>query len=404
MAEPGLTITTTDGGLGQTGPNNDNLACFVYYAPEGSSWSPSGLFRSLKEVQDAADDDSYTIPGDLGYWLSEMFRIVNKNSGDARCYVRVITTVIKGNEGNILAPIQAEFDGEIRLFFLGGGDYDSASTETLADWITVLSAELETMWTTDHTPAFCLVAPSYADDATTIVPSASSVSGPTLADTARTLSLVVADTSSGEYDGNNIATYELGEFAGTLKSNPVQANIGRAIPRNRVDLSDGTNQLPLIDGTDYADFTKAQRGSVFDAHLLYLNKRPNLDGVYPAGDPTLATATSDYNRINRVRVAQKLTRLLSATYAPFVNAGVNVDTGTGYLTDPARESLADVGQEIIDSTARQPDAAIAGGSVTIDEEQNILSTNKLNIKLRFVPLGMLEEIELDLGFDNPAIA
>jgi hypothetical protein len=39
----------------------------------------------------------------------------------------------------------------------------------------------------------------------------------------------------------------------------------------------------------------------------------------------------------------------------------------------------------------------------IDPEQNILSTNQLNVVIGIVPVGYATQIEISLGFNNPAI-
>jgi hypothetical protein len=38
----------------------------------------------------------------------------------------------------------------------------------------------------------------------------------------------------------------------------------------------------------------------------------------------------------------------------------------------------------------------------IDPAQNILSTNRLNVVLRIIPVGYATNIEISLGFANPA--
>ncbi len=39
----------------------------------------------------------------------------------------------------------------------------------------------------------------------------------------------------------------------------------------------------------------------------------------------------------------------------------------------------------------------------IDPKQNILSTGVLNVSCKIVPRGILKEINVTLGFDNPAL-
>jgi Protein of unknown function (DUF2586) len=49
------------------------------------------------------------------------------------------------------------------------------------------------------------------------------------------------------------------------------------------------------------------------------------------------------------------------------------------------------------------DKEISDVSCFIDPAQNILSTNELNVVLKVLPVGYATEIEISLGFENPAV-
>jgi hypothetical protein len=41
---------------------------------------------------------------------------------------------------------------------------------------------------------------------------------------------------------------------------------------------------------------------------------------------------------------------------------------------------------------------IASGTVTVPSDQDVVTTSKVNCKLRAVPIGIMRWIELDIGF------
>ena len=46
---------------------------------------------------------------------------------------------------------------------------------------------------------------------------------------------------------------------------------------------------------------------------------------------------------------------------------------------------------------------ISSFSAYVNPDQNILSTGKLEIDCKLVPMGVLREITVNLSFDNPAL-
>jgi hypothetical protein len=46
---------------------------------------------------------------------------------------------------------------------------------------------------------------------------------------------------------------------------------------------------------------------------------------------------------------------------------------------------------------------VSGVSCLVDPNQNVISTSKVNVVLKIRPVGYASDIEVSLGFDNPAL-
>jgi hypothetical protein len=397
--EPGLNVQLTNGNLGQTVPSNDGLTALVMGDPGGTAWSPSGRFTSLQAVIDKANTDGFSLSNETLYHVSEYFRI----HPNGELIVRVKTDTIS-TASEYLKPIQREYDNEIRIFLIGGLS-DTAESETLPDWLNALGPELEEMWTKLFAPAVALVKIDEANFSAPVDYNSGTwtINGPTLAENLRTIGLVEAANGNNiTVDGTDVGqnTRALGTFGGLLAQAPVQQNIGQVAPDRRIDGVGAFFQALKIGNGSYSDADQATRDSIFNAHLLYANKRPNYAGIYAAGDQTLAPTDSDYNRLNRVRVLQKITRQLTRQYQPVVNKGLAINAD-GNIADGPRNSLIEEGNLILEQAQQRGE--ISSGNIVIPSGQNLLSTKSITIKARVVPLGIAEEVVLEIGFSNPAI-
>ena len=110
--------------------------------------------------------------------------------------------------------------------------------------------------------------------------------------------------------------------------------------------------------------------------------------------------TDDYHFLSRGRVIDKAHVLAYTTFVQEVDDEVPVNAdGTldaGFCKWLERQITNQVNNTM---TANKE---ISSVSCYIDPTQNILSTNTLNVVLKITPVGYATDIEISLGFENPA--
>ncbi len=101
----------------------------------------------------------------------------------------------------------------------------------------------------------------------------------------------------------------------------------------------------------------------------------------------------------RGRVIDKVHILTYATFVQEVDDEVPVNTD-GTLDAGFCKWLS---QQIVNqiNNTMTANKEISAVNCFIDPEQNILSTNQLNVVLKVLPVGYATEIEINLGFQNP---
>lgn len=199
--------------------------------------------------------------------------------------------------------------------------------------------------------------------------------------------ILIGDTITG-------ASACLGLALGVVASVPVQRKI------SRVKTGALTNTAAYIGATTVeatgAGPIAVMAGKGYMTFITY----PNVSGYFFSGDPMLVATTDDYSMLSRGRVIDKAHALAYATFVQEVDdeALVNED-GTldaGFCKWLSQQIVNQVNNTM---TAQKE---ISGVSCYIDPSQNILSSNRLNVVLKIVPVGYATEIEINLGFDNPA--
>jgi hypothetical protein len=85
-----------------------------------------------------------------------------------------------------------------------------------------------------------------------------------------------------------------------------------------------------------------------------------------------------------------------------VNEEILVDSTTGYiLEEEALEIEAGANAALRGALLTKPKASAA--NLTVSRTDNLLSTKTMNCSCRVTPLAYPEFIEVEIGFENPAI-
>ena len=138
------------------------------------------------------------------------------------------------------------------------------------------------------------------------------------------------------------------------------------------------------------------------ARFMTLRYIPGIPGVFCTRGMMMDTPGGDYGRISRGRVMDVACSVTRAGLLPYLNGTVNVDTKTGFIAEPdARAIEATVTQKLKNSLVSNGNAS--GASVVLSRTANILSTLAEPVTVRVIPLAIIEEFDVDIGFSNPVL-
>ena len=192
---------------------------------------------------------------------------------------------------------------------------------------------------------------------------------------------------------------EVGLVIGKLASLPVQRNIGRvkdgALPISAAILDGAAN--PKKDVAQNMSVVETLHGKSYITIRTIVGK----SGYYFTDD-LLANTPGDFSNIANRRVIDKAMVICYNTYVEEINNEVQL-TANGKMNPGVIKALQG---SIENSINNQMTANNEISSVTafVDETQNVLSTQKIEVVVKIIPVGYSKEIVVKLGFSNPVTA
>ena len=183
----------------------------------------------------------------------------------------------------------------------------------------------------------------------------------------------------------------VGTVLGLVSKANVQESIGA---NNRFNFSDGVEfaAIKYVTGESYSDGSTTQ----YDLkRYLSPRKYANYAGVYLEKDPTATAATKDLSSVRNNRVIGKALRGIRAKLLVRLKSTIEVDSN-GMLEPDVIEYFKSLASQ--DLQQMQRDGEISQFGVYINPDQNVLSTDKLEIEIRVIPVGVANFINVRLGF------
>ncbi len=196
--------------------------------------------------------------------------------------------------------------------------------------------------------------------------------------------------SEGELSGQYPAA--IGMVLGRAAKAEPQQDLGRVKFGSLAAEGYFTDGSPFLSKQGLAD-------SLNDAGFIFFLNYPSRNGCYLNGCPMACAATDDYATLNNGRVIDKAVVICYDTYISEIMDNVAVDTD-GKLPSGVCTSFEAM---IENAVASLMDGQISSFSAYVDPDQNILSTSRLEVECDIVPLGVLKNIHVKLGFSNPAL-
>ncbi len=381
MALSNINILRQNGGLARPLASNDGISAFVFY-DENLTVTP-GNYKLTSDLDVASvlgiTGDTIAEGTVVKYHVEEYFR-----QSESSLYVSIVDA-----EASDFAEVKAIKDfanGEIRQL----GVYDTAELDYAA--ITTLQGVADEC--------------EEEKEPLQIVYSAPLVSGDTIEDltdlklneSPRVSYIIGEDTTEDSTAATlraegAVLVGSIGTVLGSVSKASVHENIGWV---SKFNLVESEFQDPgFIDGSKLSEKSKTLLQTLNGYHYLFLRKFVGSNGTFHSYSYTTVSETSDFSTIENNRTYDKAFRGIYASLLPQVNSPLYVDAQgkldsntVAYFTELTESSLKTM------QDARE----LSAFSVSIDPEQNVLSTSKIEVTARIVPVGVARTIEVKLGF------
>lgn len=168
-----------------------------------------------------------------------------------------------------------------------------------------------------------------------------------------------------------------------------KANIQQSIGETKTFSISGGKMLSLVPQgiEDYL-------GILDEAQYLTFRRYEGLSGYYVTNARMMAPEGSDYRYAEDVRVKNKIMRETRKEALKQLQSDIDMEDVQGSL-----EAIAKFIETPLDDMVRAKE--ISSARISVPEGQDILATETMNVIIRFVPVGHVREIEIDLGMENP---
>lgn len=202
------------------------------------------------------------------------------------------------------------------------------------------------------------------------------------------IQVVAARSLYTRMDGVTTEINNAGIVAGLYSKTKVQESIGKT-------RSYGISPLKMLElrPAGIEDYIE----TLDLAGYLTFRQYDGLDGFFVTNARMLCPDESDYRYAEDVRVKNKLIRVTRKAALLLLQEDVDMSDMQGDLEAKAKfiQSPAD---DMVDAKE------ISSVAITVPENQNILVDETMHVIIRYVPIGKIREIEIDLGMRNPMAA
>jgi hypothetical protein len=188
----------------------------------------------------------------------------------------------------------------------------------------------------------------------------------------------VADSLTGLVAERNL----MGVLAGRLSAMKVQESLGKV----------ALGGLPGIVELLPANLNDGHIFALDGAGYITARRYEGLNGFYATEFRLMAEDTSDYQFGEYRRVMDKACKLVRVAGLKFKNAEAT-EEGLAALTAYLQQPL----------NIMQGDREIEKGSIAIPPNQDILATSRLKVKVSIVPIGIMRNIDIEIGLTNPFV-
>lgn len=381
-----LTIVRQNGNVPKSQNGQDHVSGFMAYLleadiPAAFKAEPVQAVSTIDKAEElgiTADATAWSVKM-LHYQLEEVFRI----NPSITLYMGLFSKP-ESMTFQEMKKVQNYAEGAIRQMAIWNGD-----TAPTADNIVKLEAVADSL-DTENAPFSTLYAPLVSNYKN--LPNNLATNNPRV-------SVVIAQAGSGtgaelykSKDNKTKATVSaIGVALGTLSKAAVHQCI--AWVKN---FPSGISMPALGDGTLVRTIDKGELEKLDTNRYLFLNNVVGVAGSYWNDSHTMDSPTSDYVAIESVRTMDKAVRGIRTYLTPELGGNVYIDPNTGKLqsyTVSHLETTANIPLEEMEKAGE-----LSGYKAEIDAEQDVLSTNTIEVTIKNVPVGVVRKFKVKIGF------
>lgn len=139
-----------------------------------------------------------------------------------------------------------------------------------------------------------------------------------------------------------------------------------------------------------------------DARASTLRTWNEFQGVYPTRPRLFSPAGSDFEIMPHRRVMNLAKKVLRAYLARRLSRPIRVNKTTGFILE-AEALQIEAGARAVLRAALGAQPKASDWSFTVSREDNLLSTKTMTGQARVTPLAYPDTIEVDVGYQNPAL-
>ena len=390
----GVNITLENGQLGGTLQTDDGIFGMVLTGfPDGGGYAVGTpvLVTGMADVATAG----ITV-GDNPFAMKQIQEFYNEAGEGAELYIMLVADTqtvadMADNTNANGAKLLLDFaGGKIKVLGIMSDDTAvtvSATTTGINDDVATALSNMAVMaaaYFAAETPFRCIIGGTSYQGAT------GDLTNMLDGTTNNRVAILIGDTDT-TYSNKGAA---LGLVLGRLATLPVNSKV------SKVKIGAMTNQHAWL-GSVAFEATGGDATIIAGLGYITWKKFPLLAGYYLSGDDTCSATNNDYHFIARGRTIDKAHRIGYQVFVQEVDDEVQVDETTGLIRATYAKWLEKQieNQLNLGMTNRNE---ISGAECYIDPAQDILSTNELAVVLKVTPVGNSSQINIQLGFSNPA--
>jgi hypothetical protein len=395
MALPGVSIALDNGAIGLLPDSQDGLVGMLLQsavAPSGLALLTPRQITSLAEAEGLGITASFDTTNTVRCYkhIADFYRVAPTGTPLWIMFVSnavTMSTMVDKTQANYAVKLLEAAGGEIRMLVVtrspaGGFTANTVANQVDIDVVNALpnAQGLAAEFFSRFTPIRVIIEGIYFTGNSGTLVNLKTFSHNAVA-------VMIGDTATG----NGAA---VGLLAGVLATVPVQRNVGRvksgALPISAAYL-----------GTATLESFGASNATIHDKGFITVRKYAGRSGYYFSDDPTATVATDDYNSVARGRIIDKVARIAYQIYVNEILDEILVEPTTGNIETAKAKYYQSIIENAVDG-AMTAEGEIAAFNAFVDPTVNILSTGKLTVECRIVPLGYAKAIDVTLGFSNPA--